>query len=113
MSNPSDFPTDNLKVNYAISYLRGTAFQHFQTQLEDEELEWADYDWYNNWRDFTATLRENFGTINAVFTAPMTFVGAFAPVAGPALAGLLGGYPAMAIVMAVLLIGAVGLTTRS
>lgn len=56
---------------------------------------------------------KNFGTINAVFTAPMTFVGAFAPVAGPALAGLLGGYPAMAIVMAVLLIGAVGLTTRS
>ncbi len=56
---------------------------------------------------------KNFGTINAVFTAPMTFVGAFAPVAGPALAGLLGGYPAMAMVMAVLLIGAVGLTTRS
>src|SRR5690625_2307129 len=56
---------------------------------------------------------KNFGTINAVFTAPMTFVGAFAPVAGPALASLLGGYPAMAIVMAVLLIGAVGLTTRS
>ena len=48
---------------------------------------------------------QDFGTINGVFTAPMTFVGAFAPVAGPAVAGALDGYPMMAAVMAVLLTG--------
>ncbi|SMY12671.1 MFS transporter [Brevibacterium jeotgali] len=56
---------------------------------------------------------QNFGTINGVFTAPMTFVGAFAPVAGPAVAGLLNGYPMMAVVMAVLLTGAAVVTSRT
>ena len=56
---------------------------------------------------------QNFGTINGVFTAPMTFVGAFAPVAGPAVAGVLNGYPMMAAVMAVLLTGAAVLTART
>ncbi|BBG05825.1 MULTISPECIES: MFS transporter [Pseudonocardia] len=56
---------------------------------------------------------QNFGTINGVFTAPMTFVGAFAPVAGPAVAGLLNGYPMMAAVMALLLTGAAVLTCRT
>lgn len=56
---------------------------------------------------------QNFGTINGVFTAPMTFVGAFAPVAGPAVAGVLNGYPMMAAVMAVLLTGAAILTSRT
>lgn len=56
---------------------------------------------------------KNFGTINGIFTAPMTFVGAFAPVAGPAVAGLLSGYPMMAAVMALLLTGAAVLTART
>ena len=56
---------------------------------------------------------QNFGTINGVFTAPMTFVGAFAPVAGPAVAGVLNGYPMMAAVMAVLLTGAAVVTSRT
>lgn len=55
----------------------------------------------------------NFGAINGVFTAPMTFVGAFAPVAGPAVAGLLGGYPLMAVVMAGLLTVAAVVTRRT
>ncbi|WP_019157845.1 MFS transporter [Brevibacterium senegalense] len=46
---------------------------------------------------------QNFGTINGVFTAPMTAVGALAPVSGPALASVLGSYSAMAVVMAVIL----------
>ncbi|MGJ3508024.1 MFS transporter [Enemella sp. A6] len=50
---------------------------------------------------------ENFGAINGVFSAPMTFVGALAPVAGPALAGWLGGFAKMAIVMSALLTVAV------
>ena len=56
---------------------------------------------------------QNFGTINGVFIAPMTFVGAFAPVAGPAVAGVLNGYPMMAAVMAVLLTGAAVVTSRT
>lgn len=55
---------------------------------------------------------ENFGALNGAFSAPMTFVGALAPVAGPALAGLLGGYPAMAVSMAALLTVAVLLAAR-
>ncbi|WMY77428.1 hypothetical protein [Citricoccus sp. I39-566] len=55
----------------------------------------------------------NFASINAVFTAPMTAVGALAPVAGPALAGVLGGYPAMAVTMALVLTAVVLLAARS
>jgi MFS family permease len=56
---------------------------------------------------------QDFGTINGVFTAPMTAVGALAPVSGPALAGLLGGYSAMVVVMAVMLTAAAFAAARS
>src|SRR5699024_372592 len=56
---------------------------------------------------------QNCGASNAIFTAPMTTVTARAPVAGPALAGLLGGYSAMAIIMAVLLALATALSNRT
>ena len=55
----------------------------------------------------------NFAAINAVFTAPMTAVGALAPVAGPALASVLGGYAAMAVVMALVLTAVVLLGARA
>ncbi|MDN6188676.1 MAG: MFS transporter [Brevibacterium sp.] len=55
----------------------------------------------------------NFGAINGVFVAPITVGTALAPVAGPALAGVVGGYPMMAIVMAALLTGATVLSGRS
>lgn len=42
----------------------------------------------------------NFGAVQGVFVAPVTAVGALAPAAGPLLAALLGGYPAMALAMA-------------
>ena len=56
---------------------------------------------------------QDFGTINGGFTAPMTAVGALAPVSGPALAGVLGSYSAMAVVMAVMLTAAAFAATRS
>lgn len=56
---------------------------------------------------------QDFGTINGVFTAPMTAVGALAPVSGPALASVLGSYSAMAVVMAVMLTAAAFAATRS
>jgi len=55
----------------------------------------------------------NFGAINALFNAPMTAVTALAPVSGPLLASLVGGYPAMAIIMAVLLTVAAALSART
>ncbi|MDN6159405.1 MAG: MFS transporter [Brevibacterium sp.] len=55
----------------------------------------------------------NFGAINGVFVAPITVGTALAPAAGPALAGVVGGYPMMAIVMAALLTGATVLSGRS
>lgn len=55
----------------------------------------------------------NFGAINGVFVAPITAGTALAPVAGPALAGLLGGYPMMAVVMAGLLTLATLLSART
>lgn len=60
---------------------------------------------------------QNFGALQGVFAAPVTVVGALAPAAGPAIASALGGYPAMAVVMAVIasigVITAVGTRTRS
>lgn len=56
---------------------------------------------------------QNFATINGVFTAPLTAVGALAPVAGPALASLLGSYSAMTVVMAAILTVAALGTVRS
>nr|WP_253905889.1 MFS transporter [Arthrobacter sp. H5] len=43
---------------------------------------------------------KNFGAVQGVFVAPATAVGALAPAAGPFLAGILGGYPAMTLAMA-------------
>lgn len=56
---------------------------------------------------------QNFGTFNGIFSAPMTAVTALAPVSGPALAGLLGGYPAMAVAMAALLTAAALISLRT
>lgn len=56
---------------------------------------------------------QNFGATNAAFNAPMTAVTALAPVSGPVLAGVLGGYPAMAVGMAALLTTAAILSMRT
>ncbi|WP_219921919.1 MFS transporter [Brevibacterium oceani] len=56
---------------------------------------------------------ENYGAINGVFVAPITAGTALAPVAGPALAGVLGGYPLMAVAMAGLLTLATLLSART
>ncbi len=53
----------------------------------------------------------NFGALQGAFAAPVTIVGALAPAAGPALATVLGGYPAMVVVMAGL--ATIGVITAS
>ncbi|MPY09149.1 MFS transporter [Arthrobacter bussei] len=55
----------------------------------------------------------NFGSLQGVFAAPVTIVGALAPAAGPALATVLGGYPIMGVVMAVLATIGVVTATRT
>lgn len=55
----------------------------------------------------------NFGSLQGVFAAPVTIVGALAPAAGPALATVLGGYPVMGLVMAVLATIGVVTATRT
>lgn len=56
---------------------------------------------------------ENFGAINGVFVAPITTGTALAPVAGPALAAVFGGYHWMAMVMAGLLSAATLLSAKT
>ncbi|MEG9250139.1 MFS transporter [Arthrobacter sp. Soc17.1.1.1] len=55
----------------------------------------------------------NFGSLQGVFAAPVTIVGALAPAAGPALAVVLGGYPVMGVIMAVLATVGVATATRT
>jgi MFS family permease len=43
----------------------------------------------------------NYGRLNGVFSAPMTLTGALAPWVGTTLAGVLGGYPAVFVTLAV------------
>lgn len=56
---------------------------------------------------------QNFGAINAVYSAPMTAVTALAPVSGPVLADILGGYAPMVVAMAALLTVAAALSLRT
>ncbi|WP_453985378.1 MFS transporter [Brevibacterium casei] len=55
----------------------------------------------------------HFGAINGVFVAPITAGTALAPVAGPALAEVLGSYSLMAVTMAGLLTAATVLSART
>lgn len=55
----------------------------------------------------------DFGAVNGVFVAPVVALTALAPVAGPALAGLLGGFPAMVVLMAAVLTAATALAART
>ena len=56
-SKPWAFQTDASKVNYAISYLKGTALDWFEPGLmSDDPLEWI-----SNYSEFTSKLKCNFG----------------------------------------------------
>ncbi|WP_345752488.1 MFS transporter [Microbacterium rhizophilus] len=55
----------------------------------------------------------SYGAINGVFAAPVTIVAALGPALGPALAAAAGGYAAMALLAAVVAVGAAGLARFS
>ena len=57
----SAYQDDSDKVNFALSYLRGTALEYFEPTLLDSD----DFpDWMDNWSAFVRTLRTQFGPID-------------------------------------------------
>ena len=69
-ADPETFGLHDKRVSYALSYLRGSAQRHFDTQLEDEEeTDFIPPDWLDNWTRFVEELRGMFGDPNAESTA--------------------------------------------
>ena len=67
---PRYLPPHDKRVSYALSYLRGSAQRHFDTQLEDEEdADFMPPDWLHDWTRFAEELRDMFGDPNAEATA--------------------------------------------
>ena len=56
-SHSSAFPKDEAKVNYALSYLKGTALEWFEPSITDGYNE----PWMDDWDAFVQELRVNFG----------------------------------------------------
>src|SRR5438046_1962780 len=57
---PTAFQTERAKVNFALSYLKGTALDWFKPALsEDSSI--LSPEWLYDWRIFTDELRSNFG----------------------------------------------------
>ena len=57
---PKSFPNDESKVNFALSYLEGTALEMFQTDI----IEGRPQPWMINWVIFATVLNETFGVID-------------------------------------------------
>lgn len=69
-ADPDTFRLQDKRVSYALSYLRGSAQRHFDTQLEDEEEPgFMPPDWLTDWTRFVEELRDMFGDPNAETTA--------------------------------------------
>jgi len=62
-SQSSAFSDDASKVNYALSYLKGTALDWFEPALTNPDYEDT---WLENWDEFVAHLRYNFGPADPV-----------------------------------------------
>ena len=59
-SKPWVFQTDTSKVNYMISYLKGTVLDWFEPGLMSDDPP----DWISNYSKFTSELKHNFGPHN-------------------------------------------------
>ena len=57
-SNSVAFPDDSAKVNYALSYLKGTALEWFEPAITDFDKEEP---WMTEWDEFVRQLKVNFG----------------------------------------------------
>jgi hypothetical protein len=75
-ADPDTFRLHDKRVSYALSYLRGSAQHHFDTQLEDEdEVDFIPPGWLHDWPCFVEELREMFGDPNAEATAEVELDG--------------------------------------
>ena len=68
-TDPNTFRPHDKCVSYTLSYLRGSAQRHFNTQLEDEEdAKFIPPDWLHDWPHFVEELWDMFGDPNAEAT---------------------------------------------
>src|SRR3984893_14757573 len=58
---PKNFPQDSDRVNFAISFLKGTALEWFELAILRES---AEEDWLEDWDLFLWELKTNFGLFN-------------------------------------------------
>lgn len=58
---PTAFRSDQTKVNYALSYLKGTALDWFEPDLLAIQDGGYPPDWYDDYPAFVKELRDNFG----------------------------------------------------
>ena len=58
-SNPA-YEDDSAKVNFALSYLRGTALEYFEPILLESDTP----AWIDDWEEFVSILRTQFGPID-------------------------------------------------
>jgi hypothetical protein len=69
-ADPNTFHLHDKRVSYALSYLRGSAQRHFDTQLKDkDEVDFIPPGWLLDWPCFVEELREMFGDPNTEATA--------------------------------------------
>lgn len=72
-ANPTHYDTDEKKITFALTYLRGPAQQHFDPYLEAEMeagFDPADHPTFmTNWREFGQELTTTFGDPNPEATA--------------------------------------------
>jgi len=58
-SKPKSFQTEQLKVNYSLSFLKGTALNYFEPYLTDDPTN--EPTWLNDYELFNEELLINFG----------------------------------------------------
>lgn len=66
-SSPSDFHNDQVKITYAVSWLKGTAQHWYEPNLALDEVDLPDYALI--WDDFEEVLKTTFGEPDPVSSA--------------------------------------------
>jgi len=64
-ANPSQFSTDEEKINFAMTYLSSVAQDWFEVALQQEDLSYAQ-PWLFTWHLFVEELRVHFGLLDLV-----------------------------------------------
>jgi len=64
-ANPSQFPTNEEKINFALTYLSGVAQDWFEVALQQEDLGYTQ-PWLSTWHLFVDELRVHFGLSDPV-----------------------------------------------